>query len=371
MRVGIIGSGQLARMMALAGWNMNVQFSFVASPDESTRCVDGLGTQVVFKPGDTPAQVYAAMGEPDVITVERESVDLDLLRGLAAFCAVHPNPDAVEACGNRFREKQLLDSIGLPSAPYRIADSAQQVPQAAMALGLPVVIKNPTEGYDGKQQWHIHNENQLQDFTTENPPGSWLVEARIDFEREVSMVATRSSSGDTVVYPPTENRHHNSILLTSIAPAEGLTDSLREDCKRYICALLDAMDYVGTAAMECFVTADGLLINELAPRVHNSGHWTMLGEATSQFENHLRGILGLQPGSADTTQYHGMVNILGGYEQHAILGALSTQNSLHDYNKTPAALRKLGHINVACDSREAVKDELLRLSRCLYGGETP
>ena len=365
-RIGIIGGGQLARMMALAGWHMGVEFSFLASEGESTRCVEGLGKVVVLSPGQSPQQLYAALGEPDVITVERERVDLELLRGFTPLCAVHPNPDAVEACGDRFKEKQLLDSVRLPSAPYRITESAQQVAEAARTLGLPVVVKNPTEGYDGKQQWHLYDEAQLRAFIAENPPGQWLVESRIQFEREVSMVAARSANGDIEIYPPTENRHHNGILLASVAPAAEMPATLMADCEAYIRTLLAAMDYVGVAAMECFVTAEGLLINELAPRVHNSGHWTMLGEATSQFENHLRAILGMTLGTTSTARFHGMVNILGEYDREQALGGLSANTALHDYNKTPAPLRKRGHINVAADSRAAVESELARLQQMLY-----
>ncbi|PLW70733.1 5-(carboxyamino)imidazole ribonucleotide synthase [Pseudohalioglobus lutimaris] len=370
-RVGIIGGGQLARMMALAGWNMGLQFSFLASEGESTRCVEGLGNIVVLSPDHTPEQVYTAMGEPDVITVERERVDLDLLRGLTGLCAVHPNPDAVEACGDRFKEKQLLDSVQLPSAPYRIAASAQQVADAARTLGLPIVVKNPTEGYDGKQQWHIYTDEQLRAFTEENPPGQWLVESRIAFDREVSMVAVRSANGDTAIYPPTENRHHNGILLSSIAPAANMSASLLGNCEDYIRTLLGAMNYVGVAAMECFVTAQGLLINELAPRVHNSGHWTMLGETTSQFENHLRAILGMTLGSTQVIRCHGMLNILGEYDREDVLHQLSADAALHDYNKTPAPLRKRGHINVAGENRESVENELTRLQQILYPGGDP
>lgn len=369
--VGIIGGGQLARMMALAGWNMGLEFSFLASEGESTRCVEGLGKVIVLSPGQTPEQVFTAMGKPDVITVERERVDLDLLRGFSELCAVHPNPDAVQACGDRFREKQLLDSVELPSAPYRITASAAEVAEAAHALGLPVVVKNPTEGYDGKAQWHLHNASQLAAFIDLNPPGQWLVESRINFEREVSMVAARSANGDIAIYPPTENRHHNGILLSSVAPAAAMSDRLLKDCDDYIRALLKAMNYVGVCAMECFVIENGLLINELAPRVHNSGHWTMLGEATSQFENHLRAILGLSLGSTRTLQSHGMINMLGEYEHTDVLQQLSDRAAMHDYNKTPAPLRKRGHINVAAEQMETVESELNRLQHALYPGGDP
>lgn len=367
MRVGIIGCGQLARMMALSGWAMRVDFAFLASAGEGTACVEGLGPVVSHCAGQTPGEVFHALGEPDVVTVERERVDLELLRGLTEFCAVYPNPDAVAACGDRFGEKRLLDSAGIASAPYRIAQSAQDVPAAATQLGLPVVVKNPTEGYDGKQQWHILDEQQLQAFTEQNPPGAWLVESRIAFEREISLIAARSPNGDVKVYPPTENRHHEGILITSVAPADGLEKRIAQTGEQNIRTLLETMNYVGVMAMECFVTADSLLVNELAPRVHNSGHWTMNGDVTSQFENHLRAILGLPLGATSGNQHYGMINLLGDYDHPELLAGLSADAHLHDYNKSPAPRRKRGHINVSSQDRDAVLSELARHHDKLYG----
>jgi 5-(carboxyamino)imidazole ribonucleotide synthase len=307
-----------------------------------------------------------ALGEPDVVTVERERVDYALLRGLADHCAVHPNADAVEACGDRFREKQLLDSAQLPSAPYVLAETAQQVREAAEKLGLPVVVKSPTEGYDGKQQWHLLSSEQLNAFCAENPPGAWLVESRIAFEREVSMLAARSANGDVALYPPTENRHRDGILLTSIAPAADM-GALQEDAFRYISSLLEAMNYVGVLAMESFVTPDGLLINELAPRVHNSGHWTLHGEVTNQFENHLRAILGMSLGVTEPGRCHGMINVLGAYDHRKTLLGLSPHARLTDYRKSHRPLRKLAHITVCCQRRDEVERELSTLHHQLYG----
>ena len=372
MHIGIIGCGQLARMLALAGWDMGLSFSFLASENESSRCVRGLGRVTRRSEDHSPKQVYIALGEPDVITVEREHVDVDLLRGLADHCAVYPDPDAVEACGHRMLEKQLLTSRSLPTAPYRIAHTTLQVADAANLLGLPVVVKASTAGYDGKQQWHIHNDGQLRAFCFENQGGDWLVEKKIDFESEVSVIAARSANGDVAVYPPTENRHHNGILLTSIAPAQNLPGDILGDCYDYMRCLLDAMNYVGVLAMECFVTDEGLLVNELAPRVHNSGHWTLRSEATSQFENHLRAILGMNLGSTRVSRFDGIINILGQYDREHALRALSRDSTLIDYNKSFAPLRKLGHINVSRNSREDVLEELGRLHHCLYvDGERP
>lgn len=366
MHIGIVGCGQLARMLALAGWNMGLSFTFLADKGESTRSVKGLGRITCRSPQHSPEQVYIAMGEPDVITVEREHVDVELLRALQAHCPVYPNPEAVQACGDRTLEKQLLSSLKLPTAPYVIAYTTQQVADAAHSLGMPVVVKATTMGYDGKAQWHIHNESQLRSFCLENQSGNWLVEAKIDFEREISMLAARSTNGDVAVYPPTENRHQDGILLTSIAPAETVDLDTLGDGYDYIRSLLEAMDYVGVLAVECFVTADGLLVNELAPRVHNSGHWTLRSEATSQFENHLRAILGMRLGSTRVSRFDGIINILGQYDRDQAMHALSRDSALTDYNKSFAPLRKLGHINVSRNSREDILEELGRLHHCLY-----
>lgn len=366
MRIGIIGCGQLARLLALAGWNMGLDFSFLAGEGEPTRAVRGLGRVTRLQPGDTPEQVYSAMGEPDVITVERENVNLDLLRGLSRCCPVHPNPNAVQTCGDRAMEKALLDRLGLPTAPYRIAAGSAEVADACGQLGLPVVVKATTSGYDGKAQWRIRDEDQLGAFCLEERPGPWLVEARIQFHREVSFLAARSANGDVTLYPPTDNHHEDGVLLTSVAPAEPLPADLLEDGYEYIRLLLESMDYVGVLAVECFVTDTGLLVNELAPRVHNSGHWTLHSEATSQFENHLRAILGMNLGATQVSRYSGILNILGPYDRELALRTLSRDARLIDYNKSVAPQRKLGHINVSRSSREDILEELGRLHNSLY-----
>ncbi len=366
MHIGIVGCGQLARMLAMAGWNMGLEISFLAGKGEAIRSVRGLGRITAWSEGDSPERVFAALGEPDIITVEREHVDVGLLHGLAKLCRVYPDPDAVATCGNRALEKQLFTRMRLPTAPYHIAHTAAQVAAAVQALGIPVIVKACTDGYDGKQQWRIQTQADLRNFCREQESGHWLVESKIDFQREVSIIAARSANGDVALYPPTENRHHDGILVTSVAPAENLAPDILADCYDYMRCLLEAMDYVGVLAMECFVTADGAMINELAPRVHNSGHWTLHSEATSQFENHLRAILGMKLGSTRVSRYDGIINILGQYDREHALRFLSRDSTLTDYNKTFAPLRKIGHINVWRNSREDVMEELGRLHHCLY-----
>jgi 5-(carboxyamino)imidazole ribonucleotide synthase len=353
-------------MMALAGWNLCIKFSFLAEADESTRCVEGLGS-VARRSGDATArEIFMALGAPDVVTVERENVDLELLRGFEPLCSVYPGADAVAVCGNRALEKGKLDELSLPTAPYQVAHTVLQVADAAAALGLPVVVKSLTEGYDGKAQWRLHSEADVQAFCRDYSTGNWLVEAWVDFQREVSFIAARSASGGTVIYPPAENVHRDGILLTSVAPAPDFPETLRQQGEHCIGTLLEALDYVGVLAMECFVTADGLLINELAPRVHNSGHWTLRSEATSQFENHLRAITGLSLGTTRTSGCDAILNILGEYDREATLRSLGACASLTDYDKRFAPGRKVGHINVSGRCRDEVLEELARLHFELY-----
>ena len=366
MHVGVMGCGQLARMMALAGWNMGIRFSFLAEQGETTDCVEGLGRIVTRQAGVSAQSVYAALGEPDVVTVEREHVDTALLRELKAFCRVYPDPDFVRNCQDRLLEKEMLAGQGIPTAPHIPANTALQVADAVDRLSLPVVIKTREQGYDGKGQWRITSQQVLREFCAQHRAGDWLVELHVPFEREVSIIAARSANGEVALYPVTENRHDDGILLTSLAPADELAADLLEDARVYMRRLLEGLDYVGVLAMECFVTADAILVNELAPRVHNSGHWTMTGEPTSQFENHLRAILGMQLGSVSVTRYQGMVNVLGGSDRGAVLHELSPESVLFDYNKVDKAGRKLGHINVCCDKRDAVVLEMNRLKGLLY-----
>lgn len=368
MHVGMIGCGQLARMMALAGWNMGIRFSFLAEQGETTDCVDGLGSIVMRQAGVSAQSVYAALGQPDVVTVEREHVDTALLRELKAFCPVYPDPDFVRSCQDRLLEKEMLGGQDIPTAPHMPANTALQVADAVDRLGLPVVIKTREQGYDGKGQWWITSQRVLRDFCAQHQAGDWLVESHVPFEREVSIIAARSVNGEVVLYPVTENRHADGILLTSLAPTGELSPDLLEAARDYMRRLLEGLDYVGVLAMECFVTPDAILVNELAPRVHNSGHWTMTGEPTSQFENHLRAILGMQLGSVAVTRYQGMVNVLGGSDRGAVLQELSPESALFDYNKTDKPGRKLGHINVCCDKRDEVVLQMNRLKDLLYPG---
>lgn len=366
MRVAIIGGGQLARMMAMAGMEIGVSCSFLAETRENTSCVEGLGTVVRRLPGWDARAILAALGHPDVVTVERESVDVEWLRQLARHCPVYPSPEAVAATQHRLQEKDLVTSLGLATGPYRGACTPTQVADAVELLGYPVIVKSSRGGYDGRGQHALGNPEQLQRFCAEEGAGDWLVESRIDFDREVSLLGVRSVSGEVAFYPIAENQHQDGILFTSIAPALGVNKALQRRAREYLEAVMLALDYVGVIAMECFQVGGELLVNELAPRVHNSGHWTMRSEATSQFENHLRAILDMPLGSTQASSCAGIVNILGDYSRSNTLKRLPSSAALVDYNKSAAPRRKLGHVHVRGADHAELSRNLRAVQEQLY-----
>lgn len=362
--VAIIGCGQLARMLALTGWRRGIRFSFVACHDEQTHCINGLGNIVRWRGSRSAPDLYRALGNPDVITVERESVCTDLLRGLNQHCPVHPNPEAVWNCQHRLREKRLLDSLGIATADYCGAATSKELEQAVAELSYPVMVKAASDSYDGKQQRLLDNRADLdamKDVISSQGERQWLVEKCIPFQREISFIAARSNSGESVFYPATENVHNNGILAHSIAPAEGLDSVLEDTGRSYLTALMEALDYVGVMSMETFVIDNQLLVNELAPRVHNSGHWTIDAHLTCQFENHLRAILGLPLGETRLEHYSGLVNILGTRDEPIDLASLSASAAVHWYNKPFAHGRKLGHLGLTADSGPELKRQVRRL----------
>lgn len=369
MRVAIIGSGQLARMMAMAGLQIGVRCSFLAEPQESAAPVEGLGALVRRDPAWGATEILAALGNPDVVTVERESVDVELLRALADHCPVYPDPNAVAKLQHRLQEKDLVASLGLDTAPYRGACANEQVAAAAQEIGLPVVVKSCRDGYDGRGQYRIESQQDLLEFSRQESHCEWLVEQKIAFDREISLLAVRSCNGEVAFYPATENRHQDGVLVSSLAPANALPESMQALGENYLRALLQELDYVGVLAMECFVAGDRLLINELAPRVHNSGHWTLRSEATCQFENHLRAVLGLPLGDTRISRCEGIINILGYYDRERIIRQLPAGTALVDYNKSAAPRRKIAHVHVSGDDHCELERALVLLSASLQGAD--
>jgi 5-(carboxyamino)imidazole ribonucleotide synthase len=355
-------------MMAQAGGEHGIDCAFVAIDDESTACVEGLGPVVNWRSGDSVAELYAGLGKPGCITVEREAVDIALLRALQSHCNVHPNPDSIRCCQNRRRERQLLRSLDIPCAPHRLASTAEQVSAAAEALGLPLVVKSAESGYDGKNQWRLRCPADVAAFCGGHPRGDWVVEQWVNYHREVSVIAVRSPQGDFRCYPVTENHHRDGILLSSVAPCLEISAEQEQAAVGYARAIMEELNYAGVLAVECFIVDGQVWVNELAPRVHNSGHWTMLPGVTSQFSNHLLAICARPLGATGLNdQYAGMVNILGGYRELAAVDALAVEARVHWYNKSPAPGRKLGHVNINGGSASQVRSAVENLLHSLYG----
>jgi 5-(carboxyamino)imidazole ribonucleotide synthase len=351
MRIAIVGCGQLSRMLALAGLPLGIKFSFINDTGEQTTdCVDGLG-RVVSLPKNWQTEqniheLYNLLGKPDCITVEKEQVDVNLLQALQKHCDIYPNPEAIIACQHRYSEKQLLEKLSIPTSPFAYSLSANETEKT---LQLPMIAKSCSEGYDGKNQWVLKTSEDVINFDHLNIQ-DYIIEAWIKFEREVSLVSVRAKNGDIQHYPLTDNVHENGILKQSIAPALDQNNALTNKANTYMESILIELDYVGVMAMECFVINGELMINELAPRVHNSGHWTQVGSITCQFENHVRALAGLKLGSTKPLGTAGMINLIG--TEKPPFESLSALSKLHWYNKSFKPLRKLGHVNFIDTDKE-------------------
>ncbi|WP_111497757.1 5-(carboxyamino)imidazole ribonucleotide synthase [Marinobacter bohaiensis] len=345
MRIGVLGAGQLGRMLALSGYPLAKEFVFY---DLSGSPSAGLGEVIIDRNHE---YLKDFLSRVDRVTYEFEHLPVEVAESIAREKPVYPSPRALQVCQNREAEKTLFGSLGIPTPEWRIADSAGTLKKAAEELDCPVVAKSNTEGYDGKGQAVLRSPDEAAAAWESIGHERLIVEKFVDFQREVSIIAARGIDGELAFYPMAENVHSEGILRYSIAPAPRLNPDIREDAERYIRTLLNELDYVGVLALELFETADGLVANEMAPRVHNSGHWTMEGAFTSQFENHIRAVSGLPLGDTSPRGVSCMVNIIGEHGSIADILKLPYTH-LHLYNKQERPGRKLGHVNVLADSYE-------------------
>ncbi|MDX1491917.1 MAG: 5-(carboxyamino)imidazole ribonucleotide synthase [Pseudohongiellaceae bacterium] len=357
MHVAIFGCGQLARMLALAGWPMGIEFSFIAGANDDTRCVNGLGKITRLRDGQSPQQLFEELEKPDVITVEKEAVDTKLLEELSQFTTVAPNPKALWTIQHRGRQKTFLHQHNIPTAPFVEISGKQQLLEAAKSVGYPVVIKSSEEGYDGMHQWRIHSEADAQAFIDgEDKLADAVVEKLVNFSFEASIIVARNAKGEVSSYTPSENRHEKGTLAVSVTPSSSLNEELHDKLKDIANTLVTAFDYVGVLAIECFIVDGKIIVNELAPRVHNSGHWTQDGAICSQFENHLRAICGKPLGATTSLGHSAMINLLGCNAPEEL--ATQSNAHLHWYNKTLRDGRKMGHINFLYESSNTLQSDL-------------
>lgn len=354
-RVGIIGAGQLGRMLALAAYPLGIRCRFL---DTSADSPGGQLAQIRVAALDDAAAVAALAREVDVLTFDIENVPVALLEAAAPVVPVRPGPGIVALGQDRLAEKRLFASLGMPTAPHVAVDSAADLATAAGRLGLPIVLKARRLGYDGRGQRVARSEKELRNAWDELGQTPAIAEGWVAFEREVSLIGARGAGDEIRFYPLTENRHRDGQLDTSIAPYAD--QALQAKAESWMRAMLREHDYRGVLTIEFFLTTDGLIANEIAPRVHNSGHWTIEGAETSQFENHLRAILGLPLGATTVRGVVAMKNLIGRMPPREKLLAVSGLH-LHDYGKEPRPGRKLGHVTLLDRDRAALAARLAAL----------
>lgn len=341
MKVGILGGGQLGRMLALAGYPLGLQFRFL---DTGEPPVAPLAELVEGNFEDAAALDRLAAGV-DVVTYEFENVPVAAARHLARHVPVYPPPGALETAQDRLHEKTLFRKLGIPTPEFAPAATREELAAAVGRVGLPVVIKTRRFGYDGKGQMVVRDAAGVDEAWRQLGGSPLIVESLVPFEREVSILCVRSRRGQAAFYPLAQNEHRGGILRTSIAPAPAISPELQARAEGYAASVLRSLDYVGVLAIELFQVGGELLANEMAPRVHNSGHWTIEGAVTSQFENHLRAVLDLPLGDTSARGHCAMVNLIGTTPPiEAVLRIPGAH--LHLYGKQPRAGRKLGHITL-------------------------
>jgi 5-(carboxyamino)imidazole ribonucleotide synthase len=361
-RVGIVGAGQLGRMLALAGYPLGIRCMFL---DRSPMSPAAQVAPILTGDLEDAAQLAALAACSDVITFDWENISGAALAPLEKLTRVRPPRAALEVSQDRLAEKALFSKLRIPVAAHAAVDSKEQLGRAAAELGTPGILKTRRLGYDGKGQFVVRDRGRIDAAWAAMGGAGLIYEKFQNFSREISIVGARSAAGETVFYPLSANTHGGGILHYSIAPFVNLR--LERSARTYLRRVLNALAYVGVLTIEFFVVKGRLIANEMAPRVHNSGHWTIEGCVTSQFENHLRAICGLPLGSTRALGHTAMINFLGKMPDRERL--LSVDGlAFHDYGKDPRPGRKLGHCTIlkkrTTERNSALADALKLIEWC-------
>jgi 5-(carboxyamino)imidazole ribonucleotide synthase len=361
--IGILGGGQLGYMLALAGYPLGLRFRFL---DPSPEAPVGRIAQRVTADFDDQAALEKFAAGLELVTYEFENVPVAATKFLAERIPVFPPPATLEIAQDRLKEKALFNKLGIATTAFAPVHDANSLAAAIATIGLPAVLKTTRLGYDGKGQWTLRSSADVAKAKTEIAAGSvttsgqngidssaetapFILERFIAFTRELSILAVRARNGEVAFYPLVENRHHGGILRLSLAPAPSLEPALQREAEDIARRVLEKLNYVGVLAIEFFECQGRLLANEMAPRVHNSGHWTIEGAITSQFENHLRAVLDLPLGSTKAAGFAAMLNLIGETPPTAEVLAIPGAH-LHLYGKSPRPGRKLGHITLCANT---------------------
>lgn len=352
MKLGILGAGQLARMLALSAHPLGIDVICAGNQGD---CAGDVAKIVPVDMTD-PTAIQSFIDSVDAVTFETENLSLNAITPLINTQGIGQKFNPPVACvsigQDRLNEKEFFNRNGIPTAPYHAITSVCELYDCLESMGTPALLKTCQGGYDGKGQYLIKTQSDADTAWAElHNKGTLILEGFVDFDFEVSIIAVRGKDGEKRYYPLTENKHTDGILRRSTVPSRA--DHLQDMAETMIATIMDSLNYVGVLAIEFFVTSTAtgipniLIANEMAPRVHNSGHWTMDGAMTGQFENHVRAVMGLPLGDTPYTPTI-MLNCIGTMPNTGDILAHSTAK-IHDYTKSPRTGRKLGHINLVGD----------------------
>ena len=338
--IGILGGGQLGLMLAQAALPLGIRCVFL---EDSPNCPARLLGQVF-----SSEQFDEFSQSCDIFTLEFENTPLKPAQVLESTKQLYPSSFALSVAQDRLNEKNLFNQLSIATVPFLAVNHKEDIQKAITTLGLPLVLKTSRGGYDGKGQFVLKTADQMDTAWAElgeaTKTAPLIAEGFINFEREVSIIAVRGQTGEIRYYPLAQNEHHDGILAKSTVPAPN-TEHLTQQAQHNIKKLLEHLNYVGVITLELFVTPDGLLANEIAPRVHNSGHWSIEGAVCSQFENHIRAVAGLPLGDTSITKPSVMLNVIGKYPVLADVLAIEGVH-VHNYDKAEREGRKIAHITV-------------------------
>jgi 5-(carboxyamino)imidazole ribonucleotide synthase len=359
--VGVLGAGQLGRMLALAGHSLGLRFLFVDPAENPPAACLGEHLRLDYS---SPAAIER-LSACDVVTYEFENVPVPPVERLATLTKVFPPVAALAVAQDRLYEKTCFQELGIPTPPFFNVESEAELRTALAAVGFPAVLKTRRFGYDGRGQAVLRTDAEAARAYAELGAVPLLLEGYVPFERELSLIGARARDGSTRFYPLVENHHEGGILRLTLAPAPDISPDRQRAAESYMTALFDRTGYVGVLALELFQASGRLVANEIAPRVHNSGHHTIEAAHTSQFEQHLRAILGLPLGSSDLVSPSAMLNAIGHMPDAAAVLAVPDTH-LHAYGKAARSGRKVGHVTVRAPDWTTLAERLSILKPMIW-----
>lgn len=357
MKLGIIGGGQLGRLLAHAAHELGIE-PIVLCPDKN--CSAASFSNVIEASYEDAAAIMEMAKTCDAVTYEFENIPASIIEQLSATTRALPPSKALRVSQDRLLEKTFLSDLNIPVAKFAPVHQDTDPAELSALIGFPLILKTTTMGYDGKGQARASDLVELRQAIHTLGRENLVAEEFVDFSRELSIIAVRNSEGDVRCYPLAQNEHRSGILVMSAVDPALISPELQRRANSMVRTLMEALNYVGVFALELFETPQGLIANEFAPRVHNSGHWSIEGAYCSQFENHVRAVCSLPLGSTEMIAPTVMLNLIGEIPDKTSL--LSTPKShLHDYEKTPRPGRKVGHLTLSATTVDEIPPHLYQM----------